>query len=371
VRAETGKGILRQAAEQLWLACTVAVPPRWYYLFEVYEDSKRARAREYLYRVETKRALYQLLRDSFSSRETTNALSDKAKFVERCREHSLAVVTALATAGGGGISGLGNGLPHKSLFLKPLHGAGGRGASRWIYQDDGTYHGDSGTIFTEAELTAHIRQISRVEGYVIREYVTNHPAIADLSPGALSTVRVLTCCDEQGRPEVTHAVLRMASTRDVVVDNFHAGGVAAKVDVRTGMLDRATNMGLTKDTRWWEAHPVTGAPIYGRMVPLWHEVLDLARRAHAAFPDHVAVGWDIALLQNGPHLVEGNKSPDLDITQRCYREPVGNARFGQLFALHVERALGMKDRRADSRDALVSPAARPPSATVKAMGAGQ
>ena len=60
----------------------------------------------------------------------------------------------------------------------------------------------------------------------------------------------------------------MASTRDVVVDNFHAGGVAAKVDVRTGMLDRATNMGLTNYTRWWEAHPVTGAPIYGRMLPL-------------------------------------------------------------------------------------------------------
>jgi hypothetical protein len=112
-------------------------------------------------------------------------------------------------------------------------------------------------------------------------------------------------------PEATHAVLRMASNRDVVVDNFHAGGVAASVDVPTGKLGRATDMGLGKDTRWWDVHPVTGARIEGRILPFWNEVLALARHAHEAFADHVAIGWDIALLQNGPHLVEGNKSPDL------------------------------------------------------------
>jgi hypothetical protein len=96
---------------------------------------------------------------------------------------------------------------------------------------------------TEAELIAHVLRLSEVEPYVIREYVTNHSAIADLCPGALSTLRVLTCCDEHGRPEVTHAVLRMASNRDVVVDNFHAW--------RRGSPRRHTKVGGLAVLRTW------------------------------------------------------------------------------------------------------------------------
>jgi hypothetical protein len=98
-------------------------------------------------------------------------------------------------------------------------------------------------------------------------------------------------------------------------------------------------MGTKRDSGIFSTHPLTGAPIAGREVPSWNEVLDLARRAHAAFPDHVAIGWDIAILEDGPALVEGNKSPDLDIIQRTHGGPVGNSRFGELLAFHLRRAL--------------------------------
>jgi hypothetical protein len=127
-----------------------------------------------------------------------------------------------------------------------------------------------------------------------------------------------------------------------VVDNFHAGGILAKVDLRTGVLGRATDgaMALGPGTGWCERHPQTGGQILGRRLPFWPEVLDLARRAHAtAFSDHVLIGWDIAILDDGPRLVEGNKGPDLDLVQRSHGEPLGNARFGQLLAYNLRRGL--------------------------------
>jgi hypothetical protein len=39
----------------------------------------------------------------------------------------------------------------------------------------------------------------------------------------------------------------------------------------------------------------------------------------------------------GTLVVEGNGAPDLDIVQRTHREPVGNARLGQLLAFHLRR----------------------------------
>jgi len=347
VKRDHGKGIFRQVREQIWLAIRYAVPPPWYYIFEFYNDELRCHALEYVYRFETKSGLYNMLRDRLASSVTTSALSDKAAFALRCEENSLPVISALATASGGEITrldGKPNGLPRQGLFLKPLRGAGGRGAARWEFVTrEGNYRGPNGIVLDEAQLIAHVQALSQVQDYVIRALVHNHPEIADLCLGALNTARVLTCLDENGDAEVTHAVMRMASNDRAVVDNFHAGGIAAKIDIVTGQMGKATNMGVTADSQWWDSHPVTGGKIFGRTLPFWDEIKDLACRAHGIFSDQVAIGWDIALIDGGPQLVEGNKGPDLDIVQRVYREPIGNSRFGELFVHQIERAFGTNE----------------------------
>ncbi len=344
VKRVHGKGVFRQIGEQVWLAVRYAIPPPWYYMFDFYDDALRGHALEYIYRFETKSGLYNMLRDRLASSATTMALSDKAAFALRCEVYSVPVIAALATASNGQIKrldGKRTGLPHQGLFLKPLRGAGGRGAARWEFiEQTGNYRGPAGIVLTESGLSAHVKALSEAEDYVIRALAENHPEIADLSLVALNTVRVLTCLNESGDAEVTHAVMRMASNDRAVVDNFHAGGIAAGIDISTGRLGPATDMGVTAVTQWWDSHPVTGGAITGRTMPFWDEIRDVACLAHAAFPDQIAIGWDIALVDGGPKLVEGNKGPDLDIVQRVCREPIGNSRFGELMAYHIERAFG-------------------------------
>jgi hypothetical protein len=127
----------------------------------------------------------------------------------------------------------------------------------------------------------------------------------------------------------------MAQGRNHVVDNFHAGGLAARVDLASGVLGRATDLGVLPTAGWRETHPNSGARITGRRLPLWAETLALVERAHAAFSDRILIGWDVGILADGPELVEGNGAPDLDIIQRTHREPVGNARLGELLAFHL------------------------------------
>jgi hypothetical protein len=111
------------------------------------------------------------------------------------------------------------------------------------------------------------------------------------------------------------------------------------VDLATGRLGPATDLGVRVDSAWHARHPATGAQIEGRLLPHWPEALALVQRAHDLIGDRVAVGWDVAILEDGPCLIEGNGKPDVDLIQRPHRAGLGNSRFGALLAHHLKKAL--------------------------------
>jgi hypothetical protein len=101
-------------------------------------------------------------------------------------------------------------------------------------------------------------------------------------------------------------VVRMPTGR-LIVDNFARGGLAAPIDVRGGAIcgpaiQKHNSLGLITLKR----HPETGEKFTGFAIPMWPEVIDLARRAHATFSSVYFIGWDIAVVQDGPLLVEAN-----------------------------------------------------------------
>ncbi|HET8701838.1 MAG TPA: sugar-transfer associated ATP-grasp domain-containing protein [Nitrococcus sp.] len=353
IKRRNGKGILRQFLEQTELAHAHCILPPWYYILEFYDDSKRHRAAEYLNRFETKHFAYRFVRKyrcaPMGAPDTTQFLSNKALFAQRCETYGLAVIPALLVAADNRLShGFGGeeatALPRFDLFFKPLTGAGGRGAERWNYEKSGLYRSSDGMRRNEAELLDHLRALSERKRYIVRPRCVNRAEISDLGNGALSTVRVMTCRNECDECEVTTAVFRMAQGETAVVDNFHAGGIVAPVDIHTGVLGYGIDGGkLGGGARRFERHPDTGGRIAGRRLPCWQEVLDLARSAHAkAFADQITVGWDIALTDDGPKLVEGNKGPCVDLLQRPHGSPLGTSRFGELLAFNLKRAMALK-----------------------------
>jgi hypothetical protein len=348
VARRVGKGRARQLAEQVRLAATHDVLPPWYYMYELFDDERAGRAGDYLHRFETKGGLFRFIRRRPRTAEEVRALSDKLRFTARCLARGISCAPLLLVAESGAalrpMSGAGLNLGDRDLFVKPVAGRGGLGAECWRSEGEGRYRGADGTVLCRAELLAHVQRRARLAPQMVQPRLVNHPDLLDVCNGALSTVRVMTVEDERGGYEVTHAVLRMAVGRGRPVDNFHSGGIAAAVDVRTGVLDAATDVGLRPDVGWCESHPDTHAKIRGRRLPCWPDVLALARRAHAAFPRWAVIGWDIAILDDGPVVIEGNSAPDVDILQRCYRRPLGDSRFGALLRLHVERALAARAR---------------------------
>lgn len=333
VQARTGKPVSRQIIEQVGLAATRSIAPLWYYMFEFFDDARRQEAGLYLTAQETIGPAYSLLEPE----GTVDRMADKVWFADYCRRVGVPAVPVLLhfTAGAAAESGGVTALPESDLFVKPRQGNGGHNAERWDHVGDRFYRNSKGEKLPGPELMTRLVRQSLKEDFVVQPRLPNHPDLVDLANGALSTVRVLTCRNETGGFEATNAAFRMAIGGNNVVDNFHQGGLAANVDLATGKVGEASDMGVRPAVGWRETHPVSGAQFHGRVLPQWREVLDLACRAHRAFPHRTVVGWDVAMLPEGPCIIEGNAKPDLDIHQRVERRPLGDCRIGRLLAFHL------------------------------------
>jgi hypothetical protein len=197
----------------------------------------------------------------------------------------------------------------------------------------GRWEGAEGPIADDA-LRARLLALWAAGG-VIQRCLATHDALADMSPGALPTLRVVTCLDEVGTPEACALALRLSAGGGRPVDNFNAGNLVLSVDA-DGHCGPVWQAGPDGAPIRCDRHPLTGAPISGRPVPDLDAAVALALRAHLAFRSgFTVIGWDIGLTPDGPVLVEGNWNPGTDIMQLVSGRGLADSRLGALYCHHL------------------------------------
>jgi hypothetical protein len=94
-------------------------------------------------------------------------------------------------------------------------------------------------------------------------------------------------------------------------DNGLSGNLIANIDPVSGRLTTAT--GATPNGIGFSVltnHPKTGAPFADFQLPHWQEARKLAEHAAMLFLPLRTIGWDLALTDDGPLLLEGNAEWD-------------------------------------------------------------
>lgn len=137
----------------------------------------------------------------------------------------------------------------------------------------------------------------------VEEFVLQHPDLMRMSPSGLNTVRVVSQVRKDGSVDLLAARLRI--TVNSSVDNLAAGNMAAPIDLETGRVcGPAVYSDITKTAA--THHPVTNTEIIGFAIPFWNETAAMIREAAKTAPENRSVGWDVAITERGPELIEGN-----------------------------------------------------------------
>lgn len=135
------------------------------------------------------------------------------------------------------------------------------------------------------------------------EYINQHHELMNLSASGLNSVRLITQVDKNDNVIVLAARLRI--TINSAVDNLGAGNIAAPVNVVSGVVSGpAIYSDITKPDI--TEHPISGVDILNLKLPYWPKVLKIVKQAALVNINNRSVGWDVAITENGPELIEGN-----------------------------------------------------------------
>ena len=256
-------------------------------------------------------------------------LDEKRRFAAHCRAHGMPTVESLIELAPGDTAIEPGMIPcGRDLFLKYSDIGAGFGGLLLLWTGEGDFAETGGRRWSVAEVAAEMRRRAVEHGVLLQPRLLSHPTIAGISGTALSTLRPVTVRRPDGGIELLLACIRLSTGRGSI-DGFTAGGLAAPIDLATGVLGPASRREGLEEV---ERHPDTGNPIAGTRLPFWPEVARLALAAHASFPDLPTAGWDLAVLPDGPVFTEGNSCWGVEIMQIAHHRPLGATLFPACFA---------------------------------------
>lgn len=187
------------------------------------------------------------------------------------------------------------------FIAKPVHGTEGQNIYKYHHLDENG----------KREMYDYLQG----QDYMLETYIVQHPVINELHPSSVNTIRITTIRNKDG-VNVMSASLRMGR-HGAVNDNYTTGGIVAAIDLDTGIVK---TQGVDKMNYRYVLHPETNKQIVGLHVPYWDEAVNLVKKIGTVVQQVRYTGWDIAITESGPVLVEGNYQGNFHIQQHSDME---------------------------------------------------
>lgn len=180
---------------------------------------------------------------------------------------------------------------HKDIIVKPLDAGGGEGIEKFSYT-------------TKKEAKELYKKLIENKQLLIEECIKQHKDMNVLYDKSVNTLRMFTFYKD-GKSYFLQAILKIGNGG--VVDNFSSGGMYTFVDdtgtVIVKAIDQADNI--------FEEHPISKTKFIGFKVPMFDKAVELVKECAKVVPEVAYVGWDVAIAEDGPEIIEGNAYPGI------------------------------------------------------------
>lgn len=187
---------------------------------------------------------------------------------------------------------------HKTVFAKYPRSFGGQQIEK-VETSEAT------------DFSALYKKLKENGQVLIEEKIKQHPIMTELCPSSVNSVRIVTLRDKNGEVHYLYSLLRFGNGTKAV-DNITSGGMYILLDKDGKSASKAF---CDKTGLFYDTHPMTGVDLLNFCVPMHEKAVELCKKAADVIPQVGYIGWDAAITENGPLLIEGNVLPGYDMYQ--------------------------------------------------------
>jgi hypothetical protein len=181
-------------------------------------------------------------------------------------------------------------------FCKPIIGFGGRD-SFLIQIADGIMKIDGQTVGPNEVMNLFLKD----SVWILQERIKQYPVLNQLYDKSVNSIRLVTY--KSGNKFKVFTALLRTGKNGCTVDNWQKGGVLVDVDVDSGRLGE---YGIIRGDRNLVRHPDTGVKFNSITIPHFSTLKKQALLLHTNLFNLKAVGWDVAIGEDGVVFIEGN-----------------------------------------------------------------
>lgn len=187
-------------------------------------------------------------------------------------------------------------------------------------------HGDNVWVFKKIEFREDDAVMTRFDGkelllssllgkdaLIFESMIKQTKQFSSLNKTSVNTIRFITTLWPNGTVKVIASWSRIGR-EGKCVDNAGSGGnIDAAVDLETGEICNVIQFDGWRNIKEINNHPDNGNVLNGTVIENWQAIKEEVKIIQQSFPYCKAAGWDIAITDDGPVIIEVNDFWDLSV----------------------------------------------------------
>lgn len=195
------------------------------------------------------------------------------------------------------------------FILKPVNGNSGVGIMR-IKRID--FKGDDDCILYDHNGKSYL--LSEILGrypILFEKYVVQTEQFSRFNDSSVNTIRFMTSLYPDNEVRIFANFIRIGRAGSCIDNIKTADNINALIDIKTGYIYKVLHNKGWRNFEEITHHPDSGNQIKGELIENWEEICKKVKDFHKSHPYLKVLGWDIAVTDNGPVILETNGTPGI------------------------------------------------------------
>ena len=151
-----------------------------------------------------------------------------------------------------------------------------------------------------------LSEVLGTDALIFESVVYQTRQFSAFNESSVNTVRFMTTLWPDGTARIIATFIKIGRAGKCVDNAGGGGNVDVCVDTETGEVKYAIQYDGWRNIKEIEKHPDSGNQLNGVVIENWKAIKEEVKKIQQAFPYCKAAGWDIAITDDGPIVIEVN-----------------------------------------------------------------